>query len=214
MIPQSWGRPGNGNGNGNGNGGRVFNDHRNRDNGRNYNPRNLGRQEEDKDLTKDTVQDLPALKLSREKFLMEVKAAEEDVRSIREQLDKARLSNDPERMEGSSWWHRAKDALGYKERDLRNLQTRAERVQRRIDRLDHPAINHFEREQNKAKLKGVLHVLLDTVRKALVYAEDEDSTVETEEALFEAFDRLDEVLPGWNTTGSKAEREPESVSTY
>lgn len=144
------------------------------------------------------------LGLQREhrKLLFEIEELEDEIRSIKEQLETAEFAKDPERRQGSGWWHRANDALRYKKKRRRVLIARADRVQRKLDRIS-PS---DKKAEAKAKLKEVMRTLLLVARTALNYYEDDSE--DNEDKFTDALDRLDVVVPGWDGDEEEEETTP------
>lgn len=135
--------------------------------------------------------DVVSLQGRRDQTLFETQTLERDLTSIREQLDEAAFSDDPERQEGSEWWRRARDAQRHKEREHRIAVARFNRLVRRLARVK-PDV---KKAQAKQALREVLKTLFIVARASLAFYED--GTDEAEDALAQALDRLDQVVPGW-----------------
>jgi seryl-tRNA synthetase len=132
------------------------------------------------------------LQAEHRRTLFEIEELEDEVRAIKEQLEGAEFSQDPNKKEGSAWWYRANDALRHKKKRRRVLVARADRIQRKLNRIQPDE----KKAEAKAKLKEVMKTLLLVARTSLDYYEDDSE--DNEDAFTTALDRLDVVVPGWD----------------
>lgn len=132
------------------------------------------------------------IQAERARILFDVETLEKEIRSIEDQLEEAEFATNPERQKNTNWWIRARDAKGHKERQRRVLLARSERLQREMDRVQPDE----KKEEAKAALRDVMQTLFLVARASLSFYEDESA--KNEEALTEALDQLDRVVPGWD----------------
>lgn len=132
------------------------------------------------------------LQAEHRRALFEIEELEDEIRSIKEQLEAAEYAKDPEKRQGSAWWYRASDALRHKKKRRRVLIARADRIQRKLNRIQ----PNEKKAEAKAKLKEVVRSLILVARTALDYYEDDSE--KHEDAFTSALDRLDVVVPGWD----------------
>lgn len=147
-----------------------------------------------------TSKSLVELQSERDRILFEVETLEREIRSISDQLDAAEYTDDPDRKEGSSWWHRARDAKRHKERQRRILISQADRLKRRIDKYKPDR----KKAEAKAQLREVMRALFMVAKTASEFYETD--TEETETAFTDALDRLDQVVPGWDGPQERKEK--------
>jgi chromosome segregation ATPase len=140
------------------------------------------------------------LQSQRDRIQFEVETLEQEIRSIRDQLEAAEYSDDPNKQEGSSWWHRANDAKRHKERQRRILVAKSERLQRRIERYK----PNKKKAEAKAQLREVLKALFVVAKTAAEFYEHD--TEDTETAFTDALDQLDQVVPGWDGPQERKEK--------
>jgi len=80
------------------------------------------------------------LQAQKRRIHFDVETLEREIRNIDDQLEGAEFATDPNRKEGSDWWHRARDAKRHKERQRRILLARAARLERELQRIKPDAI--------------------------------------------------------------------------